>query len=163
MTDQTPILEFLDVVKSYGQGQTEVFALRHVSMSIAPGEIVAVMGPFGCGKSTLLHLAGALEPPSAGRVRVGGKDLGDMSREEQAALRRHDVRFVFQRLNLVPSLTAVENVMCPSNSTEWPPARRAPRRSKRSTRRPRPPPQPLPGRLLGRPAAAHCNRQGDRR
>jgi len=113
MTDQTPILEFLDVVKSYGQGQTEVFALRHVSMSIAPGEIVAVMGPSGCGKSTLLHLAGALEPPSAGRVRVGGKDLGDMSREEQAALRRHDVGFVFQRLNLVPSLTAVENVMLP--------------------------------------------------
>jgi len=109
----TPILEFLDVVKSYGQGQTEVFALRHVSLSVAPGEIVAVMGPSGCGKSTLLHLAGALEPPSAGRVRVGGNDLGDMSREEQAALRRHDVGYVFQRLNLVPSLTAVENVMLP--------------------------------------------------
>jgi len=113
MTDQIPILEFLDVVKSYGQGQTEVFALRHVSLSVAPGEIVAVMGPSGCGKSTLLHLAGALEPPSAGRVRVAGKDLGDMSREEQAALRRHDVGYVFQRLNLVPSLTAVENVMLP--------------------------------------------------
>jgi putative ABC transport system ATP-binding protein len=108
-----PILELLDVVKSYGQGETEVFALRHVTMSIARGELVAVMGPSGCGKSTLLHLAGALEPPSAGRVRVGGRDLGDMSREEQAALRRRDVGYVFQRLNLVPSLTAVENVMLP--------------------------------------------------
>jgi putative ABC transport system ATP-binding protein len=108
-----PILEFLDVVKSYGQGETEVFALRHVTMSVARGELVAVMGPSGCGKSTLLHLAGALEPPSAGRVRVGGRDLGDMSREEQAALRRRDVGYVFQRLNLVPSLTAVENVMLP--------------------------------------------------
>jgi putative ABC transport system ATP-binding protein len=108
-----PILALLDVVKSYGQGETEVFALRHVTMSIARGELVAVMGPSGCGKSTLLHLAGALEPPSAGRVRVGGRDLGDMSREEQAALRRRDVGYVFQRLNLVPSLTAVENVMLP--------------------------------------------------
>jgi putative ABC transport system ATP-binding protein len=108
-----PILELLDVVKSYGQGETEVFALRHVTMSIARGELVAVMGPSGCGKSTLLHLAGALEPPSAGRVRVGGRDLGDMSREQQAALRRREVGYVFQRLNLVPSLTAVENVMLP--------------------------------------------------
>lgn len=109
----TPVLECIDVVKSYGKGQTEVFALRHLSMSIAPGEIVAVMGPSGCGKSTLLHLAGGLEAPSAGRVLVGGRDLGDMSREEQAALRRRDVGYVFQRLNLVPSLTAVENVMLP--------------------------------------------------
>ena len=108
-----PVLEFTDVVKSYGQGETEVFALRHVTLSVAPGELVAVMGPSGCGKSTLLHLAGALEPPSAGRVRVDGRDLGDMNREEQAALRRRDVGYVFQRLNLVPSLTAVENVMLP--------------------------------------------------
>lgn len=108
-----PILECIDVVKSYGQGQTEVFALRHLNLSVAPGEIVAVMGPSGCGKSTLLHLAGALEPPSAGRVLVDGKDLGDMSREEHATLRRRDVGYVFQRLNLVPSLTAVENVMLP--------------------------------------------------
>lgn len=113
MSDQTPILECIDVVKSYGQGQTEVYALRNLNIAIAQGEIVAVMGPSGCGKSTLLHLAGALEPPSAGRVLVGGKDLGDMSREEQAALRRRDVGYVFQHLNLVPSLTAVENVMLP--------------------------------------------------
>ena len=75
---------------------------RGVSLTVAPGEIVAVMGPSGCGKSTLLHLAGALEEPSAGRVRVDGRDLGDMSLTEQAALRRRDVGYVFQRLNLVP-------------------------------------------------------------
>jgi putative ABC transport system ATP-binding protein len=109
----TPILEFVDVVKSYGQGHAEVYALRGVSFAIAPGEIVAVMGPSGCGKSTMLHLAGGLEEPSAGRVLVDGNDLGDMSRAEQAALRRRDVGYVFQRLNLVPSLTAVENVMLP--------------------------------------------------
>jgi putative ABC transport system ATP-binding protein len=90
-----------------------VYALRGVSFAIEPGEIVAVMGPSGCGKSTMLHLAGGLEEPSAGRVLVDGNDLGDMSRAEQAALRRRDVGYVFQRLNLVPSLTAVENVMLP--------------------------------------------------
>ena len=108
-----PILELVDVVKAYGQGHAEVYALRGVSLSVAPGEIVAIMGPSGCGKSTLLHLSGALEAPSAGRVRVDGRDLGDMSLTEQAALRRRDVGYVFQRLNLVPSLTAVENVMLP--------------------------------------------------
>ena len=90
-----------------------MYALRGVSLAIAPGEIVAVMGPSGCGKSTMLHLAGGLEEPSAGRVLVDGHDLGDMSRAEQAALRRREVGYVFQRLNLVPSLTAVENVMLP--------------------------------------------------
>lgn len=113
MTDPTPILECIDVVKSYGHGQTEVYALRHLNLTVSPGEIVAVMGPSGCGKSTLLHLAGAMEPPSAGRVLIDGRDLGDMSREEEAALRRRDVGYVFQRLNLIPSLTAVENVMLP--------------------------------------------------
>jgi putative ABC transport system ATP-binding protein len=111
--DSPPILEFVDVVKAFGQGQSEVYALRGVSLTVAPGEIVAVMGPSGCGKSTMLHLAGALESPSAGRVLVGGRDVGDMSLAEQSALRRRGVGYVFQRLNLVPSLTAVENVMLP--------------------------------------------------
>lgn len=113
MTHEPPALELVDVVKAYGQGATEIYALRDVSLSVARAEIVAVMGPSGCGKSTLLHLAGALEPPSAGRVRVDGRELGDLSRAEQAALRRRDVGYVFQRLNLVASLTAVENVMLP--------------------------------------------------
>lgn len=113
MTHEPPALELVDVVKAYGQGATEIYALRDVSLSVARAEIVAVMGPSGCGKSTLLHLAGALEPPSAGRVRVDGRELGELSRAEQAALRRRDVGYVFQRLNLVASLTAVENVMLP--------------------------------------------------
>ncbi len=80
---------------------------------MAAGEFVALMGPSGCGKSTLLHLAGGLEEPSSGRLRVCGRDLADLNLGERAALRRRDVGFVFQRLNLVASLTALENVMLP--------------------------------------------------
>src|SRR6516162_9219980 len=109
----TAMLEFDDVVKSYGSSTTEVRALRGVTLSVAPGEFVAVMGPSGCGKSTLLHLAGALEVPSAGSVRVGGRELASLSAAERSELRRNDVGYVFQRLNLIPSLTAIENVMLP--------------------------------------------------
>ena len=109
----TPMLQFIDVVKSYGTGSTEVRAVTDVSLSIAPGEFVAVMGPSGCGKSTLLHLAGALELPSAGRVLVDGRDLAEMTAPEHAELRRRDVGYVFQSLNLIPALTAIENVMLP--------------------------------------------------
>ena len=109
----TPALQFIDVVKSYGSGSTEVRAVTDVTLTIDPGEFVAVMGPSGCGKSTLLHLGGALEVPSAGRVLVGGRDLAEMTVAEQADMRRRDVGYVFQSLNLIPALTAVENVMLP--------------------------------------------------
>ncbi len=109
----TAMLEFDDVVKSFGQGLTEVRALRGVTLTVAEGEFVAVMGPSGCGKSTLLHLAGALETPSAGSVRVGGRELAGLGAAERSELRRNDVGYVFQRLNLIPSLTAIENVMLP--------------------------------------------------
>jgi putative ABC transport system ATP-binding protein len=109
----TPILELVDVVMRYGAGPTEVRALTDVSLAVDPGEMVAVRGPSGCGKSTLLHLAGGLEDPSAGRVVVGGREVQAMDARERAALRRSDVGYVFQRLNLVPGLTAVENVMLP--------------------------------------------------
>ncbi len=108
-----PALELRTVVKRYGTGPTEVRALTDVSLAVAPGELVAVMGPSGCGKSTMLHLAGALEDPDAGQILVGGRDLSTLSPTKRAALRRSDVGFVFQRLNLVPSLTAMENVMLP--------------------------------------------------
>ena len=108
-----PALQVVDVVKRYGSGPTEVRALTDVSLTVAPGELVAVMGPSGCGKSTLLHLAGGLEPPSAGHVLVHGVDLDGLSPAEMARLRRNHVGYVFQRLNLVPSLTALENVMLP--------------------------------------------------
>jgi putative ABC transport system ATP-binding protein len=107
------VLQLVDVVKSYGAGPNEVRALTDVSLSVAPAEFVAVRGPSGCGKSTLLHLAGALEEPSAGRVLFDGKDLHDLDAVARAELRRRDLGYVFQRLNLVPGLTAVENVMLP--------------------------------------------------
>lgn len=108
-----PALELRRVVKRYGAGLTEVSALDGVDLVVERGEMVAVMGPSGCGKSTLLHLAGALEDPSAGAVLVDGRDVSVMSSTERATMRRRDVGFVFQRLNLIPSLTAVENVMLP--------------------------------------------------
>jgi putative ABC transport system ATP-binding protein len=111
--DPPPVVEFRDVVKRYGAGPTEVMALRGVSLSVAPGEFVAVMGPSGCGKSTLLHLAGALEPASAGRVFVAGRDLDGLTAAEQAEIRRTHLGYVFQKLNLIPALTALENVMLP--------------------------------------------------
>jgi putative ABC transport system ATP-binding protein len=109
----TPILEFHDAVKTYGSGPLAVRALTGVSLTIAPGEFVAVRGPSGCGKSTLLHLAGGLEDPTSGRVVFDGRDLATLDAAARAELRRRDVGYVFQRLNLVPALTAVENVMLP--------------------------------------------------
>ena len=106
-------VEFFDVVKSFGSGSNEVRALRGVSLRVEPGEFVAMMGPSGCGKSTLLHLAGGLENPSAGRVYVGGRDVADLDITARAALRRREVGYVFQRLNLLASLTALENVSLP--------------------------------------------------
>lgn len=109
----TAAVHLIDVAKSFGAGSTEVRALRGVNLRIEPGEIVAIMGPSGCGKSTLLHLAGAMEMPSAGRVLVNGRDIGDLDLGEQAALRRREVGIVFQRLNLISSLSALENVALP--------------------------------------------------
>lgn len=108
-----PMLELRSVVKRYGDGPTEIRALSDVSLTVQPGELVAIMGPSGCGKSTLLHLAGGLDRADAGSVRVDGRSLEAMSPSERAELRRRDLGFVFQRLNLVPSLTALENVLLP--------------------------------------------------
>ena len=110
---RSPALEMVAVTKVYGRGPTEVRALTDVSLTVGRGELVAVMGPSGCGKSTLLHLAGGLEDPTAGAIRVDGLDVPAMTAAERASLRRTEVGYVFQRLNLVPSLTALENVMLP--------------------------------------------------
>ena len=108
-----PVLELRDVVKRYGDGPTEVVALDHVTLTIEPGEMVAVMGPSGSGKSTVLHLAAGMEPVTAGQVCVDGRDLAGLSAADLAALRRRELGVVFQRYNLVPTLTALENVLLP--------------------------------------------------
>ena len=107
------MLELRRVSKAYGQGAAEVHALRDVSFGVAPGTMVAVMGPSGSGKSTLLAIAGSLEEPTSGQVLVAGQDLATMSRGDKARLRRQLVGYVFQDFNLLPGLTAAENVALP--------------------------------------------------
>jgi putative ABC transport system ATP-binding protein len=107
------VLELRDVHRIHGSGETAVHALRGISMVVEPGEFVAVMGPSGSGKSTLLNLAGGLDKPTKGEVVVEGSVLGRLNRKQLAAVRRRQVGYVFQDLNLLPSLTATENVALP--------------------------------------------------
>jgi putative ABC transport system ATP-binding protein len=104
------VLEAHDVAKTFGQGATEVRALRNVDLEIRTGDFVALVGPSGSGKTTFLNLAGALDLPTAGVLRVLGHDLASLSRRERAELRLRSLGFVFQAYNLVPVLTARENV-----------------------------------------------------
>src|SRR4051794_29513756 len=106
-------LEFEHVTRVHGHGEAAVVALDDITLSVQPGELVAVMGPSGAGKSTLLHLAGGLESPSSGRVIVAGTDLGSLSQRRLAALRRRSIGYVFQDTNLLPALTVIENVSLP--------------------------------------------------
>ncbi|HEY7136859.1 MAG TPA: ABC transporter ATP-binding protein [Acidimicrobiia bacterium] len=106
-------LELRGVSKVYGEGATEVHALRDVDLSVAPGELIAVMGPSGSGKSTLLTIAGSLEEPSSGEVLIDGSALSRMSRNQRARLRRRSIGYVFQDFNLLAGLRAVENVALP--------------------------------------------------
>ena len=108
-----PVLQMESVVRVHGAGDAATTALRGVTLSVAPGEFVALMGPSGSGKSTLLHTAGGLDTPTGGRVLVEGQDLAALSRDQLARVRRTSVGYVFQSYNLVPALTAVENVALP--------------------------------------------------
>jgi putative ABC transport system ATP-binding protein len=109
----TTLLELRAVSKTYGEGATEVRALDAVDLTVAEGELVAIMGPSGSGKSTLLTIAGSLEAASGGEVLVGGASLSAMSRKDKARLRRRSIGFVFQDFNLLAGLTAAENVALP--------------------------------------------------
>jgi putative ABC transport system ATP-binding protein len=107
------MMEVVDVTKVYQQGQRCVQALRGVSLRVEAGEFVSIMGPSGSGKSTLMHLLGALDTPTSGRALFQGYDLLKLSDRERSLLRRNRIGFVFQFFNLVPTLTAVENVALP--------------------------------------------------
>jgi putative ABC transport system ATP-binding protein len=101
------------VTRQYGEGESAVHALRGVSLEVPVGQFTAVMGPSGSGKSTLMHLLAGLDRPSAGHVLVGGQDLTTLSDNALTLLRRRHIGFVFQTFNLLPTLTAEENVRLP--------------------------------------------------
>ncbi|WP_380164565.1 ABC transporter ATP-binding protein [Jannaschia sp. R86511] len=113
MTARHDLLRLDDVHRGYGEGEARVVALDGVSLAVAPGELVAVMGASGAGKSTLLHVSGGLDVPDRGAVTVDGLDLGGLDRTRLAAVRRRAVGYVFQDLNLVSTLTLAENVALP--------------------------------------------------
>ena len=105
-----PIIEIRDLRKTYRVGKVEVPALRGVDLTVKPGEFVAIVGPSGSGKSTLFHIIGGLTPPTSGEVRVAGQDLAAMTEAGRTRLRKRSVAFVFQKFNLLPNLTARDNI-----------------------------------------------------
>jgi putative ABC transport system ATP-binding protein len=104
------LLETVDLKKTYRTGKVDVEALRGVDIRIRAGELVAIMGPSGCGKSTLMHLLGAMARATSGQVLIDGKDIARMNDSERTAMRRTKLGFVFQKLNLLPTLTARANI-----------------------------------------------------
>src|SRR5438874_1712185 len=107
------MMELQEVTKIYQQGRRTVQAVRGVNLRIVGGEFVVIMGPSGSGKSTLMHLLGALDTPTTGRALFNDRDLQSMSDKERSLLRRNRIGFIFQFFNLLPTLTAVENVALP--------------------------------------------------
>jgi len=114
VSEPAPALETEELRRVYGEGETAVRALDGVSLRIERGEIVAIMGPSGSGKSTLLHLLGALETPTGGTIALGGKRFEGLGERELTLLRRETIGFVFQFFNLLPALSAEENVVLPA-------------------------------------------------
>ncbi len=108
-----PNVVMKDLIKVYRTGRSEVIALRGLQMTLLDGEFVAVQGPSGCGKTTLLNLVGGIDRPTAGRIEVDGSNIVDYSDADLVKYRRNQVGFVFQFFNLVPTLTAAENVQLP--------------------------------------------------
>ena len=107
---EQPILEVINLHKTYRMGEVEVPALRGVDLSAQEGEFLAIVGPSGSGKSTLFHVIGGLTPATEGAVRIAGEDLAAMKEDERTKMRRRMVGFVFQKFNLLPTLSARENI-----------------------------------------------------
>src|SRR5229473_7748343 len=110
---RSPALELRAVRKVFHQGGVELTVLDSIDLSLAPGEIVALVGPSGAGKSTMLHVAGLLERPDGGAVLIGGEDCGRLNDERRTMLRRSEIGFVYQFHHLLPEFSALENVMLP--------------------------------------------------
>ncbi len=108
-----PVVDARDVTRRYGAGDTAVDALRGVSLGVDPGQLIAVMGPSGSGKSTLMHIMAGLDKPTSGEVTIAGTSIGTLSDTELTKLRRRHIGFVFQFFNLLPMLTAEENIELP--------------------------------------------------
>jgi putative ABC transport system ATP-binding protein len=110
---EKPVIELVDVAKIYGKDQAAMHALRGIDLRIHQGEFIAVMGPSGSGKSTCMNILGCLDTPTSGRYLFKGVDVGTLSRDQRALLRRHYLGFVFQGFNLLNRTTALENVELP--------------------------------------------------
>ncbi len=108
-----PVLALSGVTRAFVQGDTRLEVLRGATLSLAPGELVALVGPSGAGKSTLLHIAGLLERPDGGAVAIAGVDCGPLSDDKRTLIRRKSLGFVYQFHHLLPEFSALENVMLP--------------------------------------------------
>ena len=113
MTAVVPMLELRHLSKIYGQDEGKVYALNDVSLQVAKGEFIAVMGPSGSGKSTAMNIVGCLDTPTSGQYLLFGTDVTDLDRDQRALLRRHFLGFIFQGFNLLARTTALENVELP--------------------------------------------------
>ena len=107
------VVELVEVTKVYNLPRGSIKALDNVSVNIEAGDFVSIMGPSGSGKTTLLNIIGCLDVPTSGRVVIGGKDVGDLGDDDLTGIRRDKIGFVFQQFNLIPTLTALENIAYP--------------------------------------------------